>query len=1491
MTDLLHKLARNYSSVMEKILQAFSDIADVLPRLGRLKATFPEDTNFNQVVGLIYGDIIEFHQRAYKFFRRKAWHVWFAFDWGLFERRFKLILQRLELHCDLLDKEAAAAHFSEMKQFRDKRQLEEDAFEGERKYRMALEVFGWLSAVEDQQEEHLHRLSDNRQPETCSWVLQDPQVRPWIEDDSGDGMLWLTGIPGAGKSFLCSLLVENLQTQQHISTLYYFCSHQSSNGDKSAVILRTLARQFLQQNPDMAPLVHQAYLQKGSNRSGPAMRKLLTQVLPTSKVTRIVIDGIDEGDHATQQEVLKSLVEIQQSANHHCKVLISSRDEPQIQKSLAAKTHLNLGEKTVEGLSLYIKDRIKGLQASFPDIDSAVWDLAEQRLHSKAKGMFLWVRLVTDMLSYQTSEFELKNAIDQLPEGLDKAYGVIQSRIDSLRPAQIRQRAFSILYWVCVARRPISLYEVADGIVLHPGQTILNRKTRSNNPQRDIIELCAPLLETLKNGVLDLVHFSAREYFVHEQSGPFIDVAKAHLNIALSCVTNLTSCLDLVPRKTQGMSEGDLETRVVQGYYGLQAYGQDFWAEHVLAYLGEVGDQDADARKLIGALEGFSRVWKHHALDNVSLPSTLHTAEASVGLQSLRKFPTLHRFISGWLHFKSELNKTRPKFNTLDAQEQWRLGTDETFLSLIDSRLCMITERLLMMQASHLPSHIDEDDFKRFVSRFVFPCRFQSCNHQYDTAQERDSHEVSHALSFPCLQCDFSGRGFRSRKDLEKHTQRYHMSPEDFEIPDDLHAMGEDFRGGPNSIPGKFRVLSNRSGCWTERGRRALQQGFQHVLARFESVTNAALRDADESSSNNVSSAKAIGPRLSQDANESTTMMSLDSLRRNVEEQKYESLVDFKNDLSLLSGDPTTLSNVRDRRIDSFCDDELEKAMSAFPAFANFDPTASNRGNIAVFSSNNTEQSQGHTQSLNEHENDLASPEAMSFGTRVPYWSQSEEKQFPELLQRCGRDFSRIADHLKTKTPEEVDRYFVHLLSMGNSELSVSADLADARLQREAGSTGPTMESIDAGAKMQAQNDLAREDSSAFSQWSQSSSAGPYIPQFGNTEIPYPVVQGTTKASLNVESGENINGPKSNKRRPRPRALCPDCPGNTYGLRDEYALKKHIERSHTPTRKVWICEDISIDKRFLTKCKSCSASRRYSSKHNAHKHLRMKHFNNQTSLETLRRWMRETEEPNPNMRMASARWMQETEESNPNMRMASADSTSIIGPMKNNQTSLETLRRWMQETEEPNPNMRMASADSTSIIGPMKKKQKTRGTTISLPPLKDHIKSARTLPSMILKKNTRRRSNSGSSSGSLSSLDDHLDEHDNTDARDATLAPPEAELSKDDVFLEDISFDNFLPGSANEAHSVNNEGPPHRINRALIKPDQVSKLPNLNSFRKAACLDQVEALYYELDNGSAGRSDYQEALESLTSLSKLLMRNLKDWRRDSTLAMNIPFSF
>ncbi|KAL9064799.1 MAG: hypothetical protein Q9161_008654 [Pseudevernia consocians] len=393
------------------------------------------------------------------------------------------------------------------------------------------------------------------------------------------------------------------------------------------------------------------------------------------------------------------------------------------------------------------------------------------------------------------------------------------------------------------------------------------------------------------------------------------------------------------------------------------------------------------------------------------------------------------------------------------------------------------------------------------------------------------------------------------------------MSPEDFEIPDDLHTMGKSLRGS-NLSPEGFRVPSNRPGLWTERGRRALQQGFGNVLAVLEPELEAATEDAGKPDSRDITSAKAAGPRISQHFNERTAILTLDSVRRNVKEQKYENLADFKNDLNVLCGNLTMASELlRDGRIESICDDALEKAMSAFPAFANFDHTVSKRETVAGMLSNRTEQLQGQVESLNKQENDMASPNSISFGTRVPYWSLPEQEQFSELLRRCGRDFLKIANHLKTKTPEEVGQHFVHLLSMGKNELADLADLADARLQREACTIGLTMGIRDVEPDIQAPNDIARQNSYLL-QSSQPSNVGPYFPHVENPRTSQPWIQGTVEPETNVESGKSINEPQSRKRRPRLRAPYPHCSSYKDGLSDEYALKRHIERFHTATRRV-----------------------------------------------------------------------------------------------------------------------------------------------------------------------------------------------------------------------------------------------------------------------------------------------------------------------------------
>ena len=68
---MLH-LASDFTSAFEKLVQAYTRIADCLPRLDRLATAFKDNYDFQQVLAGVYSDILLFHERAYKFFRRKG---------------------------------------------------------------------------------------------------------------------------------------------------------------------------------------------------------------------------------------------------------------------------------------------------------------------------------------------------------------------------------------------------------------------------------------------------------------------------------------------------------------------------------------------------------------------------------------------------------------------------------------------------------------------------------------------------------------------------------------------------------------------------------------------------------------------------------------------------------------------------------------------------------------------------------------------------------------------------------------------------------------------------------------------------------------------------------------------------------------------------------------------------------------------------------------------------------------------------------------------------------------------------------------------------------------------------------------------------------------------------------------------------------------------------------------------------------------------------
>ena len=66
------QIAQANLSALDKLIDAYAMIGEAMPRFDKLSTAFKDNQDFQQVLGQFYEDILEFHRRAYKFFRRRG---------------------------------------------------------------------------------------------------------------------------------------------------------------------------------------------------------------------------------------------------------------------------------------------------------------------------------------------------------------------------------------------------------------------------------------------------------------------------------------------------------------------------------------------------------------------------------------------------------------------------------------------------------------------------------------------------------------------------------------------------------------------------------------------------------------------------------------------------------------------------------------------------------------------------------------------------------------------------------------------------------------------------------------------------------------------------------------------------------------------------------------------------------------------------------------------------------------------------------------------------------------------------------------------------------------------------------------------------------------------------------------------------------------------------------------------------------------------------
>lgn len=198
--------------------------------------------------------------------------------------------------------------------------------------------------------------------------------------------------------------------------------------------------------------------------------------------------------------------------------------------------------------------------------------------------MFLWVKLMIDMLADQTTFEELESCLGNLPEGLDKAY-IAMLRILGFEHATRRQVASKILRWVTCAARPLKLVEISTIFAIKDGLKFLDNKSRLLAPRDLLLRVCGSFLEVLPDDTVQFAHLSAKEFLLSFADTEDLDTDVAefatspdniHLEIAESCLTFLS-----FDEFKNGYPQDKELLRPYCDVRPLLEYASKYWTHHV----------------------------------------------------------------------------------------------------------------------------------------------------------------------------------------------------------------------------------------------------------------------------------------------------------------------------------------------------------------------------------------------------------------------------------------------------------------------------------------------------------------------------------------------------------------------------------------------------------------------------------------------------------------------------------------------------------------------------------------------------------------------------------------------------------------------------------------------------------------------------------------------------------------------------------------------
>ena len=226
-------------------------------------------------------------------------------------------------------------------------------------------ILEWLTPINygPQQSDFLRR----RQPGSGQWLLDSNEYQTWLK--KSHQTLFCPGIPGAGKTILTAVVVNELFTQfqgnSDVGIAYIYCNFKRWGEQKAEHLLANLLKQLVQERCSLPDIVRALYEQHGKRQTRPSLNelsKVLQTVASLYSTTFIVIDALDECQvsDSCRDNFLSKIFSLQARCGAH--IFANSRFSPDVTTKFKNAISIEI-RATVDDVGRYIESRLSELPA------------------------------------------------------------------------------------------------------------------------------------------------------------------------------------------------------------------------------------------------------------------------------------------------------------------------------------------------------------------------------------------------------------------------------------------------------------------------------------------------------------------------------------------------------------------------------------------------------------------------------------------------------------------------------------------------------------------------------------------------------------------------------------------------------------------------------------------------------------------------------------------------------------------------------------------------------------------------------------------------------------------------------------------------------------------------------------------------------------------------------------------------------------------------